>query len=42
VSYRVESRHSESFDISPDGRRVILATIQEARNVMLAEGVPGF
>ena len=33
---------TESFDISPDGSSVILATIQEARNVMLAEGVPGF
>jgi Tol biopolymer transport system component len=33
---------TESFDVSPDGTHVILATVQEARNVMLAEGVPGF
>jgi Tol biopolymer transport system component len=33
---------TESFSVSPDGERVMLATVQEARNIMLAEGVPGF
>ena len=33
---------TESFDVSPDGSRGIMATNQEARNVILAEGVPGF
>ncbi len=37
-----EHNITESFDVSPDGSHVMLATVQEARNVMLAEGVPGF
>ncbi|HVS01330.1 MAG TPA: hypothetical protein VMT16_01050, partial [Thermoanaerobaculia bacterium] len=32
---------AESFDVSPDGRRLTVAWLQEERTVMLAEGVPG-
>lgn len=32
---------SESFDISPDGKRLTLAVQTETYNIMIAEGVPG-
>ncbi len=32
---------TESFGISPDGRQLTLAMVEEARHLMLAEGVPG-
>jgi dipeptidyl aminopeptidase/acylaminoacyl peptidase len=32
---------SESFDISPDGKRLTLAVLNETFNIMIAEDVPG-
>ena len=32
---------TESFGISPDGRRITLAVLEESARLMLAEGIPG-
>jgi eukaryotic-like serine/threonine-protein kinase len=32
---------TESFGVSPDGRRVAVATLEASQSLMLAEGVPG-
>ncbi len=34
-------RLTESFDISPDGRRIVVSFGTYERNIMIAEGVPG-